>query len=140
MKRLIALLAISVLPAALSAQAAKPAAPKIPAAAVGTWEGKSMVGPKDSLITTTKTVVGADGKIEVTMAGRPTMTAKVIAAGGDSLVYEIGPYDSILKKGLKATTRSTTHFSGNSSTGMFEAKYSDGSVVKGKVAGTKAGK
>lgn len=138
-------LAVAALPAALAAQgtkapqkaAAPAAAPTIPAAAVGTWDGKSMVGPKDSVITNSTTVITADGKVTVTLQGRPTMQAKVIAAGGDSVTWEIGPYESVLKKGLQATTRSTSHYKGNMSTGTFDAKYSDGSTVKGKTTATK---
>jgi hypothetical protein len=122
------------------APAAAPAAPApiaIPAVAVGSWEGKTMIGPKDSVIATTLTVIGADGKVSLTLQGRPTMAGRVIAAGGDSVTVEVGPYESILKKGLQATTRTTNHYKGNTATGTFEAKYSDGTTVKGKATGTK---
>lgn len=147
--KLAARVALVLVPAMLSAQGAQKAAPKaaaaaapaaapaMPAAAVGTWDGKSMIGPKDSVITLSTTVIGADGKVTVTLQGRPSMAAKVLAAGGDSVSWEIGPYESVLKKGLKATTRSTSHYKGNSATGTFEAKYTDGSTVKGKVSATK---
>ena len=131
------------LPAALAAQAAPPraSAPKspVPAAAVGTWEGKSMIGPKDSVVATYVLTVGADGKIMLALNGQPPMTSRLLAAGGDSTVTENGPYISVLKKGLNVTTKTTTHFKGNAMTGTFEAKYSDGSSLKGKSAGAKKG-
>ena len=61
----------------------------------------------------------------------------MIAAGGDSVTVEVGPYESILKKGLQATTRTTNHYKGNTATGTFEAKYSDGTSVKGKATSTR---
>jgi hypothetical protein len=135
-------LALLIVPAVLSAQGAQKAAPKaaapaIPAGAVGTWDGKSMIGPKDSVITQSTTVIAADGKVTVTLQGRAAMPAKVLAAGGDSVTWEIGPYESVLKKGMQATTRSTSHYKGNTATGTFEAKYTDGSTVKGKAMATK---
>ena len=96
-----------------------------------------MIGPKDSVIATTSAVITADGKITAMLQNRPVMQGRVIAAGGDSVTYEVGPYESILKKGLQATTRQTLHFSGNSYTGTFEAKYSDGTSAKGKAAGAR---
>ena len=120
-----------------AAPAAAPAAITIPAVAVGTWEGKTMIGPKDSVIATTITVISADGKTSLTLQNRPTMAGRVIAAGGDSVTVEVGPYESILKKGLQATTRTTNHYNGNTATGTFEAKYSDGTAVKGKATGAR---
>jgi hypothetical protein len=129
------LFALALLPALAAAQA--PAKVTIPAAAVGTWDFKSMTGPKDSVITTAVMTMTADGKGTTQFPNRPLLTGRVIAAGGDSVVTELGPYESILKKGLQATTRTTSHYKGNTMWGTFEAKYSDGSVVKGKTTGTK---
>ena len=116
---------------------AAPAAISIPAAAVGTWDGKSMIGPKDSVVATSMMAISADGKVMLTLNGRPTMQARVLAAGGDSVSIEVGPYESVVKKGLQATTRMTQHFNGNAANGTFDAKYSDGSTLKGKGVATR---
>jgi len=121
--------------AAVGAQAA---AIKIPAGVAGTWEGKTTVGPKDSVIATTVTTATANATgWTVQLPNRPLLQARVVAAGGDSVVIEMGPYESILKKGLKATTRLSGHYKGDAMTGTFEAKYSDGTVVKGKATATR---
>ena len=124
--------------ATASAQPAAKSAPMItiPAGIAGTWEGKSMTGPKDSVIATYSNVVTADTKGWTTkLSGRDLMPVRVLAAGGDSVVTETGPYNSILRPGQQVTTRQTTHFKGDASTGTFEAKFANGDVVKGKSSG-----
>lgn len=112
------------------------AAMQLPAGIAGTWEGKSMTGPKDSVITQYVNVITADGKGWTTkLTGRDAMAVRIIAAGGDSVVTEMGPYNSILRPGTQVTTRQTTHFKGETSMGTFEAKFSNGDVVKGKSSG-----
>jgi len=127
-------LILAITPMALAAQAKGPA---IPSGAVGVWENKTTIGPKDSVVASNTTTIGADGKVTVQFPGRPLLTAKVLAAGGDSVVMEIGPYESVVKKGLKVTTKTVSHYKGTAASGMFEAKYADGTTLKGKVAGTK---
>jgi len=135
MRRLVARsLVLVIVPVLLHAQVK---GPSIPSGAVGVWENKTMVGPKDSVVASNTTTIGADGKVTVQFPGRPLLTAKVLAAGGDSVVMEIGPYESVVKKGLKVTTKTVSHYKGNAASGMFEAKYADGTSLKGKVAGTK---
>lgn len=120
-----------------AAPPAAPAAIAIPAVAVGTWDGKSMIGPKDSVVATSSMTIAADGKVSLTLTGRATMQARVLAAGGDSVSIEVGPYESVVKKGLQATTHMTQHFNGNAANGTFDAKYSDGSTLKGKGVATR---
>lgn len=133
-RRMLLVLAGVLTPVAVTAQGKGPA---IPAGAVGTWENKSLVGPKDSVVATNTTTISADGKVTVQFPGRPLLTAKVLAAGGDSIKMEIGPYESVVKKGLKVTTTSVGHYKGTTNAGTFTAKYADGSTINGKVSGTK---
>jgi len=135
MRRLVSLsLALVLVPAALAAQAKGPTIPK---AAVGSWTNKAMTGPKDSVVATNTTTISADGKITVQFPGRPLLTGRLLAAGGDSVATEVGPYESVVKKGLKVTTKTVSHYRGSASTGTFDAKYSDGSALHGKMNGTK---
>ena len=144
-RNMLAAFALATAAAALAAQGTKqgkapsaaPAAIAIPAVAVGTWDGKSMIGPKDSVVATSSMTIAADGKVSLTLTGRPTMQARVLAAGGDSVSIEVGPYESVVKKGLQATTHMTQHFNGNAANGTFDAKYSDGSTLKGKGVATR---
>ncbi|PYP71454.1 MAG: hypothetical protein DMD41_12405 [Gemmatimonadetes bacterium] len=77
----------------------------------GTWEGKSMVGPKDSVVVTYMITATADPKgWAITFPGRPGQTV---------------------------TTRTTSHYTGDTATGTFEAHYASGDVIRGKVVATR---
>ena len=93
-----------------------------------------MMGPKDSVVTTSTSVITADGKISFELPNRPKMTGKVLAMGGDSVTTEFGPYDSVLRPGKQVTTRTTLHYKGDNATGTFTAKYADGETRAGKTS------
>jgi len=125
----------------LVAQAPATKAAQVPAGIAGRWEGKSMMGAKDSVIATFVVTAKATAKgWTMKLQGRPTLPARVIAAGGDSVVTEIGPYSSILRKGQRVTTRTTGHYNGDTMTGTFEATFANGDVVHGKTTATRTRK
>ena len=104
----------------------------------GTWVGRSMAGPKDSVFSTW--VLTATGDRQGWTFKRPKgdpYPMRIITVGGDSVVTEVGPYPSILRPGQTATTRFVGHYHGSKMTGTFEAHYPSGDVVKGKVAATR---
>ena len=110
--------------------------PPTAAPACQAWAGKSMFGPKDSVITTWVLVSG-DGKSWTQhFPNRDPMPARVLASGGDSLVLEFGPYSSIMRPGQMVTTRTVGHVRGKEMTGTFEAHFASGDVVRGKHAAT----
>ena len=104
----------------------------------GTWVGKSMVGPKDSVISTWVLTATADGKgwTFKRPKGDP-YPMRIVAVGGDSIVTEAGPYPSVLRPGQTTTTRFVGHYHGRRMTGTFEAHYPSGDVVRGKLAATR---
>jgi hypothetical protein len=109
---------------------------RIPTAAVGVWEGRSSVPPRDSVIATYTLTVTADASgLRMKLPNRDPQMPRIITAGGDSVVTETGPYDSVARPGLKVTTRTISHFNGDSLFGSFEARYSDGSVTSGRTIG-----
>src|SRR5712664_246059 len=122
------------------------AAPQAPAAApqasgaAGTWDASTMVGPKDSVVTTYVLTVAADGKsATIKLAGRDPIPTRIVVLAGDSIVTETGPYPSVLRPGQTVTLlRSVAHYKGNTMTGTFEAHYSNGDVLKGKTKATRA--
>ena len=141
---LTALLTISVASFAGAMDTPANAQPKpviqIPKGIAGTWVGKSTTGLKDSVITTTTLVATADGKGWTEKLGdRVAMPVRILAAGGDSVVMEVGPYASILRPGVQVTTRSVTHFKGDNSWGTFQANYANAyrDVLKGKTSATR---
>ncbi len=75
----------------------------------------------------------------LTYPNRDPIPMRVVASGGDSIVTEIGPYPSMLRKGQTVTLlRTVGHYKGDMMTGWFEAHYSSGDVIKGKQEGTRS--
>jgi hypothetical protein len=84
----------------------------------GTWEGKSMVGPKDSVFVTWVLTATADQKSWTVKRGtRDPVPVRVVTFGGDRVAWEAGPYPAILKPGQMATTRTIGHFKADAMTG-----------------------
>jgi hypothetical protein len=132
-----------VLSAALIAAYATPArAQDVTLASVaGSWHMRVMVGPKDSIVLMNMMVASADkDKWVMKNPGQTTPVAlRVVAVGGDSVATEAGPYPSALRPGQTVTMlRNVLHFKGDKGTGWFEAHYSAGDVVKGKLEATRS--
>jgi hypothetical protein len=126
-------LAVSGLCVKLEAQKRNP--PTAPPACRA-WAGKSMLGPKDSVITT-YVLVSPDGKSWTEhFPNRDPIPAKMLASGGDSVVMEFGPYSSITRPGQMVTTRTVGHIKGREMTGTFEAHFASGDVIRGKHVAT----
>jgi len=104
----------------------------------GTWDGKSMVGPKDSVVASFVVTATADGKgWTMKLPNRDPIPTRILAMGGDSVVTESGPFQSILRPGQMVTTRTIGHYKGDTMTGWFEARYASGDVLRGKAAATR---
>ncbi len=97
----------------------------------GDWEGKSMRGKTDSVITTVTTTFGADKKIWVKLPNRQPVAAHLVAMAGDSVVYETDKYDSITRPGRKVTLRTTAHVANHKAWGPFHATFDDGKTLDG---------
>ena len=146
MRRLMLLCFVALVAHAAVASAQKPAAPAAPAApapaaglkasdVAGTWDGKTMMGPKDSVVATWVMAVTADGKgWTLTLPNRAPIPARILASGGVSIVTEMGPYESVVRPGQMVTTRSTGHYKGDAATGTLEGHYASGDVLQGKWA------
>ncbi|HVH08880.1 MAG TPA: hypothetical protein VM736_03710 [Gemmatimonadales bacterium] len=106
----------------------------------GTWSMENTVktaAGKDTVVTS-ELVATADEKGWVTnLAGRPPIPTRVVAMGGDSVVTEAGPFQSVVRAGQTVTTRETLHLKGGALSGWIEAHYSNGDVVKGATMGTR---
>ena len=131
-------LALAGFSAATGASAQQPAAPAAAGAKCTVWELKTMVGPKDSVVTTSELAATPDGKgwtLKLTK-GDP-IPVRVLVAGGDSMVTEAGPFPSVLRPGQTVTTlHNVDHIKGATMSGTMEAHYAGGDVLKGKTAGT----
>jgi hypothetical protein len=104
----------------------------------GTWDVKSMAGPKDSVVVTSVVTSTADGKgWTMKLTNREPIPVRVVAVGGDSVVTEAGPFESVLRPGQMVRTRTVGHYKGDTMTGTIEARYASGDVVRLKTAGTR---
>ncbi|SRR5579863_251428 len=106
----------------------------------GKWTVKGSVGPNDSVVVTSVVNATANPKTwTLTYPNRDPLPMRVVASGGDSIVTEVGPYPSMLRKGQTVTLlHSVGHYKGDTMTGWFEAHYSSGDVVKGKQEATRS--
>jgi len=144
MRPFLLLSAVALAGHATAASAQKPAPAPMHHAAIkladvaGTWDGKSMVGPKDSVVATFVVTATADGKgWTMKLPNRDPIPTRILTIGGDSIVTESGPFQSILRPGQMVTTRTTGHYTGDTMTGTFEAHYASGDVLRGKAAATR---
>ncbi len=106
----------------------------------GTWTIESTVKTAAGNDTTVNSelVATATRKGWMTnLAGRDSIPTRIVAMGGDSVVVRAGPFQSVVRAGQKVTTRETLHFKGDDVSGTIEARYGNGSVVKGSVKGTR---
>jgi hypothetical protein len=103
----------------------------------GAWSGKSFVAPKDTVpYVLTVPAEGSGGTIK--FAKGDAVPTRIITVGGDSVVFEAGPYPSILRPGETVKTlRIICHFNGSAMTGTFMARYASGQIVRGKSAATR---
>lgn len=136
------LLSAVVLAGSVTTAGAQKLAPAQRVNIAGIWAGKTMTGPKDSVVATFELKATADTTgWTLKFPGRDPYAARVVAMGGDSIVTEIGPYPSILRPNVTVTVlRTTGHYKGNRMTGTFEARYATGDVLKGKVSATRGNK
>lgn len=104
----------------------------------GTWNVKSMIGPRDSVVATYVLTATADEKTwTLKFPNRDPLPVRITARGGDSIVAEVGPYNSVLRPGVMVTTRTNGHYKGNEMSGTFRAVYATGDTLRGKIAGTR---
>ena len=104
----------------------------------GKWNGRAMVGANDSVIIIFALTVAADGK-SATMGffNQDPVPARILAAGGDSMAFEAGPYQSVLRPREATTLRSVAHFKGDKMWGTFDAVYAKGETASGRVEATR---
>jgi hypothetical protein len=74
----------------------------------------------------------------VTFPGREPTPVRVVAVEGDSLIVDVGPYESALREGVMVSTRSVVRVQDGNLTGTFVARYQTAgpdSVLRGRQRG-----
>ena len=73
---------------------------------------------------------------------RPGIPVRVLAARGDLVVFQAGPYESVLRPGVRVTAVYVTYFSGDRSHGQLVAWYEGGPtpipVLRGSTEGLRS--
>lgn len=109
-----------------------------PSDLTGTWVGKAMIGPKDSVAGTYELVAtGNRDGWTIKLPNRQPLPVRIVATGGDSIVFEVGPFESILRRGETVRTRTTGHYHGDAMTGTIEAYYASGDTLHEKTTATR---
>lgn len=89
----------------------------------GSWRATSYNPAGDSITAFELMATSSDSGWTMTFPGRPPVAVRVVARGGDSVVTEAGPYESVLRPGVQVTTRGTFRVHGDSLHGTTRASY-----------------
>jgi hypothetical protein len=124
---------------------AEPTPPPAPTVALGdatgTWNVTAMAETSDSVITTYVVTASADPAAwTLTLPGRAPMALRV-STSADSIITEVGPFESVLRKGVQVTTRSSMRLVDGKLVGTTVARYPGAtgadSVLVMRTSGTK---
>lgn len=124
--------------AAAPAAAAMPA-PITAADLTGTWETKAMPMNSDTVVAqmdlmATGTMDGWTARIP---GNANPVPVRVVTIGGDSVVTEAGPYNSITRKGQKVSIHTISHLKDGMLTGVIHATWANGDTATFRSTGTK---
>lgn len=120
--------------------AEQPAATVSLADFAGTWNATSYLESGDTVVYTMTATADPNGWT-IDLPGRDPMPQRIIAVAGDSVVTEIGPYESILRAGVMVTVRSVARLQDGRFAGTMTATYATDegeTVVNGTTEGTRA--
>jgi hypothetical protein len=107
----------------------------------GTWQMQALTETGDSVLVEYEMVAtdGMDGWT-ITFPDRDPMSVRIVAHEGDSIVTEVGPYESLFRPGVMVTTRSVGRLENGTMVGTFTATYETeeaDSILTGQSRGTK---
>lgn len=118
-------------------------APETPALSLadfeGTWNATAYMESGDTVPYTLTATADADGWM-VELPDRDPMPLRIVALEGDSLVAEMGPYESLLREGVMVTVRTVNRLEDGAMVGTMEARYEgadSAAVVAGRVEATR---
>ena len=123
-----------------------PAAPPAPAPIAladlaGKWNMRTMPENSDSTLISWEMVATGDTTGWVSHFPKRKPVAVRVAVGGDSIVLESGPYESVLRKGVQVTTHTVDRLQDGKLVGTTTAHYKTtgpDSVRQLRVEGTRA--
>ena len=132
---------------AMESTAAAPEPPAAPAPialadVAGKWSVRTMAESGDSTLVSYELVASGDTSgWSLNFPKRKPVPMRVVAVAGDSIVTEAGPFESVLRKGIKVTTNSVFRLQDGKLAGTTIAHYatSGADTVRNlRVEGTRA--
>lgn len=106
----------------------------------GTWEGTSYMDGGDTVQYTMTATDDTSGWM-VELPDREPLPMRILSAEGDSVVTEIGPYESLFREGVMVTVRTVSRLEGDRMVGTMEAHYQGAdadTVVTGRTEATRS--
>jgi hypothetical protein len=131
----------------MESTAAAPEAPAAPAPVAladfaGKWNVRTMAESGDSTLVTYELVASGDTSgWSLNFPKRKPVPMRVLAVAGDSVVTEAGPFESVLRKGIKVTTNTVLRLQDGKLVGTTIAHYATSgadSVRNLRMEGTRA--
>jgi hypothetical protein len=108
----------------------------------GTWNVSSMPEASDTvLVSYQMTATGDTTGWTVTFPGRAPIPMRGITVAGDSIVSDMGPYESMLRPGMMVSVHSVSRLENGKLVGHFTAHYQGAgadSVLNGRMEGMRA--
>ena len=127
---------------ALAVAAATPGGVSI-ADFAGMWSVKAMPENSDSTLVTYDLMASNDTTSWMMhLPDGQAIPLRIMAVAGDSVMADAGPYNSVLRKGVKVSTNAVLRLQGGMVKGTFVAHYTGAgvgadSVMRGRLEGTK---
>ena len=108
----------------------------------GTWNIRSKLDGSDKEITYDLVASGDGSSWTIKFPGRDPVPARVVATGGDSVVWEAGPFESVIRKGVtvkksRVTARLQNGKLTGTTTAVYDARGAD-TVAHLTIEGTRA--
>lgn len=89
----------------------------------GTWNIRSKVEGSDKEITYDLIATGDESGWSIKFPDREPIPVRVVAVEGDSIVYEAGPFESVLRKGVQVNSRVVSRLKDGKLVGRTTARY-----------------
>lgn len=105
----------------------------------GSWDATTYLESGDTVEYTMTATADTSGWM-IDLPDRDPMPMRIVSFGGDSVVSEIGPYESILRDGVMVTVTSMTRLQNGRLVGTMDAHYAGvdaDTVVHGRIEGSR---
>jgi hypothetical protein len=109
------------------------------AAYAGEWDGTSYLESGDTVHYTMTATDNTTGWM-LDLPDRDPMPMRILSSSADSVVAEVGPYESVVREGVMVTVRTVSRLQGERMVGTFRATYQEGdstTVANGRTEATR---